>query len=658
MLEQKLKYADVHVGLPVEGPFTYIIPSDFILVTGCRVVVPFGKRKITGYVVNLHNNKPQNFKLKSILEIIDYDPIFDHKLERLAKYVAANYICSVGEVMSVALPSGISAKNRYKEVYNQDAEYEVDLTDAQSMVSRNIIDDYHNKNYLHLIYGITGSGKTEVYIDIAKEIIKQGKSVIYLVPEISLSSQIYQRLLLAFKDELVIYHSNLTKNQRLHNWKKFKTGEAKIAIGTRSAVFMQADDLGLIIIDEEHDGSYKEHSTPRYNARRVALYRSKTENALLVLGSATPSVETLYSAENNVIKMHRLESRFGKAVLPQIEVVEIQASKPDMMLSSILKIYTKEAVDNNKQAIYLLNRRGFSPIFLCGDCKTKLECPHCNISLNYHNDGLLVCHYCGYKIVTPDTCPECGHDELVKVGAGTQRVEEVVFETFHSYKIFRLDQDTSRKKETIHQLVKKMESGEIDILLGTQMVSKGFDFKNVAIVGVLLADIGMSLPDFRAIERIFSLLMQVAGRCGRGDTPGKVIIQTLNKDLDFFKYLVNHDYCSFYKKEIEVRKMLDYPPFARIVRLLVRGTEEAQVARDIDKVSQIITQKGKPNSSEFVLLGPSPAPLSKIGGNYRYHIILKSRNLDLLREIAKYVYSKINSNKTYLEIDVDPYDML
>lgn len=651
-------FADVYVPLPIEGPFTYKIPQKFDVKIGCRVKIPFGRRQIVGFVIKIHNNQPKDFKVKEIYELIDETQIFDNRLISLAKYTASTYICSTGEVLATALPSATSDKNRYKENFDSSLEYSIKLTDEQREVSDSILEAHSKGESAHLIYGITGSGKTEVYIDIAKNFLEKNQSVIYLVPEISLSSQIYKRLLAAFKDDLVIYHSNLTQNQRLNNWKKFYSGEAKIVIGTRSAVFMQCPELGMIIIDEEHDGSYKENSTPRYNARRISLYRAKIDKSLIVFGSATPSIESLYSAEKNIFKMHKLNGRYGKATLPEIEVVNVNSSRPDKMLSTGLKLHTKKALDNGHQAIYLLNRRGFSPIVLCDDCSTKIECPHCNISMNSHNDGLLVCHYCGFKIITPEKCPECGHDKMVKVGAGTQRIEEVVDKTFHNYKIFRLDQDTSRKKETIFDLVKKMENGEIDILLGTQMVSKGFDFGKVAIVGVLLADIGMNLPDFRATERIFSLLMQVAGRCGRGEVPGKVIVQTLNSDLEIFDFLKNHDYTSFYNREIEIRKVLQYPPFSRITRLLVRGLEESYVKRDIEIIAEIANKLIKNDSDKILLLGPSPAPLSKIGGNYRYHIILKSKNSNIIKEVVKEIYSTFKTKDTYLEIDVDPYDML
>ncbi|MGL4370490.1 MAG: replication restart helicase PriA, partial [Spirochaetota bacterium] len=301
-------------------------------------------------------------------------------------------------------------------------------------------------------------------------------------------------------------------------------------------------------------------------------------------------------------------------------------------------------------------RRGFSPIVLCDSCGDKIQCPDCSISLNFHANGSLVCHYCGYTRALPERCPSCSKEALVKVGSGTQRMEEVVEKTFHTCRIFRLDQDSSRKKDTAYDLVEQMNAGEVDILLGTQMVSKGFDFPNVTVVGVLLADIGMSLPDFRASERIFSLLMQVSGRCGRGEDPGRVIIQTLQEESELLAFVKAHDYDGFYRRELSMRKMLGYPPFSRLARLLVRGKDEDKVREAIARVEEAVSAALEGTPSQ--MLGPAPAPLEKIGGNYRHHLIIKAKSTEILKTAARAAYAAYKGTEPYLEIDIDPYDML
>ncbi|MBP7585342.1 MAG: primosomal protein N', partial [Spirochaetes bacterium] len=532
-------------------------------------------------------------------------------------------------------------------------------TGEQRAVHDAILEARDAGKLLHLVHGITGSGKTELYITLARRLMDQGLSVIYCVPEISLSSQIYERLHAVFGQELVIYHSGLTAPQRLHAWKRFYEGGARIVVGTRSAIFMQCPRLGMMIIDEEHDGSYKEHSTPRYNARRVALWRSRSENALLVLGSATPSVETLYAAGRGVFAMHRLAERFGGAALPEIEIVKLRgAKKPGLLLSNTLKVAAKRALDRKEQVILLLNRRGFAPVVLCESCGATVSCPQCDISLNLHRDGRLLCHYCGYTRPVKTECAACGAKTLVNLGSGTQRMEETVVDTFRDAKIFRLDQDSSRKKGASYDLLEKMKGGDIDVLLGTQMVAKGFDFPNVSVVGVLLADIGINMPDFRAAERVFALLTQVAGRCGRGDKPGRVIVQTVNDEHPLFAFLKNHDYEGFYRGEIESRRALRYPPFTRIARLLVRGVSEPRVAETTGLLATELRRLAADSHSAAEILGPSQAPLAKISNNYRWHIIVKSSDMDGARDIIRRARDSVQARDVYLEIDMDPFDMM
>ena len=647
-------YAEIAVNTPVNRTFTYGIPRGMCIKPGVRVTVNFNGRVMTGYVISTHDREPEGFEVKDIVSIIDEDPVFDHRLIELASYISDSYISSIGETLSKALPSGVSRKVRSSgRPLKVPMPGPISLTPEQEKVFSDIISSGVSA---HLIFGITGSGKTEIYIKAALDTIAQGRSVIYLVPEITLSSQIFDRLQRVFGDELVLYHSGLTPNRRFESWMKFQSGEAKIAVGTRSSVFLQAPDLGLMIIDEEQDSSYKEQSSPRYNAKRVAYYRSVKEKATLVLGSATPSIETMHSAESGKIKLHKLEERYGGASVPEIEVVKVKGRGDE--ISPRLKLFTNRAVKKGNQAVYLLNRRGFAPFVLCEECGTAVECPHCSIGMNYHRNRGLLCHYCGYMSDVPETCGKCGSGAIVKLGSGTQKIEDIIQGEFPGYRIFRLDQDTARKKDTAAELIEKMEKREIDILLGTQMVSKGFDFHGVTVAGIIMADIGLNMPDFRSTERVFSLLLQLAGRSGRGEENGKVIIQTLNENNPIYDYLKKQDYTGFYRSELDIRRMLDYPPFSRLARIVFRGRNEEEVSKTADRVGEEIERLLFSEKPEVMKLGPAQAPFVKIGGNYRYHIILKGRRLSELQKLLNEIMANYRSKSVYAEIDIDPVDML
>lgn len=645
-----MKYADVYLPVPKDGSFTYIIPEQMNIVPGVRVVVPFGRRNLMGFVANTHNNKPQGFALKEIAENLDEAPIFGEALMALATYVARTYIATMGEVYAMALPGSGSGESRYKKPFDSQP-YDFSLNEEQQRIFDAIIGGDKKE---HLIFGVTGSGKTELYMALAREVIKGGGSVIYLVPEITLSSQVYQRLDRVFGDDLTVYHSGLSPNQRIDHWRAFYRGEKKIVIGTRSSIFMQAPKVGLIIIDEEHDSSFKENSTPRYNAKRLALFRSHHEGAYVVMGSATPSLESYYASLSGLLTLHTLKSRFGGAGLPDIDIVDI--SEDDSGISSKLRVLTTEAIRRKEQVVYLLNRRGYSPVMMCGECKKRVECPDCSVTLNLHNDGLLKCHYCGYSVARVDSCPNCGSKDFITIGTGTQRLEEQVEKIFPTYKVYRMDRDSTKRKKDIYDIISMMDKGEIDLLVGTQMIAKGFDFQNISLVGILMADIGLNLPDFRATERIFSLLTQVAGRCGRGEVKGRVVVQTLDPEHYLFDFVKKQDYRGFFEREIALRKMMFYPPFARLVRIVIRGKDEAKVSKHAATVGTFLNAQNNPEIVQ--LLGPSPAPFTKMGGNYRYHIILKCTKITKVQGLLFETRWKFSVPDLYLEFDIDPADLL
>ncbi|MDA3899267.1 MAG: primosomal protein N' [Spirochaetes bacterium] len=646
-----MKYADVFLSVPQDSFFTYSIPENMHVTKGVRVVVPFGKRTLPGAVITTHNKKPMGFAVKPILEFLDDQPLFSDTFVELCDYTATTYCAARGEVYALALPGRGSGVSRYKDPFIVEP-YSFKLSDKQQSVCDEIL---KSATQAHLLFGVTGSGKTELYMELALRQIAAGKSVIYLVPEITLSSQLHQRLLAVFGDDLVLYHSGLTPNQRAHHWKLFYTNKKKIVVGTRSAIFMQAEKLGLIIIDEEHDSSYKENSTPRYSAKRLALYRMKREGCTVVLGSATPSIESYFAAKTGVLHYHELNERFGNAGVPQITTVDVGDSKEG--ISNLLRVETTEAARRGEQSVYLLNRRGYSPVLLCGDCKKRVECPDCCVSLNYHSDGFLRCHYCGYSVVSFTRCPSCNSENLKKIGSGTQRVEEHIETLFPSLRVYRLDRDSSKKKGAIVDLIERINQREVDVIVGTQMIAKGFDFHHITVVGILMADIGMNLPDFRSTERIFSLLMQVAGRCGRGELPGKVIVQTLDPQHYLFEFVRKQDYSAFYEHEIKLRKMMNYPPFVRLIRVVMRGKNEGAVLKVSDDIGDYL--KSAVSAVKGVqVLGPAPAPFTRLGGNFRYHIIVKIKAGVCIREHLLQLVKKFKKPDLYLEIDIDPVDLL
>lgn len=654
----KITAAEIYINTPVDRPFTYRVPEDMKLIPGMRAMVNFRGRKVTGYVtaVGDFSEPDAGYELKDVIAPVDDIPVFDERLVELVRYVSNMYFSSMGEAFGKALPSSESSRTRQGYAGNT-SQPRPAIKSGLTTGQREVFDSIASSDPSpHLLYGITGSGKTEVYIEMARKVMEAGRSVIYLVPEISLSSQIYDRLHQVFGQSLILYHSMLTPNQRLLNWKKFMSGEAKIAVGTRSAVFMQAPDLGLIIMDEEQDGSYKEQSSPRYSARHIAFYRAKKEKAHLILGSATPSIETLYAAERGGIRLHTLSERYGNADLPGIEIIRVKGGGDE--ISPKLKLYTKRAVSSGKQAVYLLNRRGFSPLVMCEDCGKAFECPHCSIAMNYHRDRGMLCHYCGSARPVPGRCSACGSEAMVHVGSGTQRIEDMLSAEFPGYRIFRLDQDTARRKDSVPELVERMEKGAVDILLGTQMVSKGFDFPGITVAGILLADIGLNMPDFRAQERIVSLLIQLAGRSGRGGGESRVVVQTFNESHDIFAYVKKHDYTAFYRAELQVRKMLGYPPFTRLARLVFRGKNEEEVSDVARGLGEVVDMLISSRKLKVEKLGPASAPFAKIAGNYRYHIILKASGTAELVPLVREAIADFKSGQVYIEVDIDPVEML
>jgi len=545
------------------------------------------------------------------------------------------------------------------------AEFEaqhVILTEEQRTAVATIIKEFDSPKRPFLLHGITGSGKTHVYIELASKVLELGRNVIIMVPEIALTPQTIRRFKSALGDVVTVIHSHMSDGERRDSLEELVTGAKRVVIGVRSAVMAPLSNPGLIIVDEEHDGSYKQSDLePRYHARDVAVMRGRLQNALVVLGSATPSLESYQNALTGKYVMLRLLERFGPATLPTVRIADMRNEHECnnwQPLSRALIDAISSTVQNNRQIILLLNRRGFSTMLLCRECGYTLHCPNCSVTLRYHRaDTALKCHICGYRQDAPDCCPKCGGHAIKYKGTGIQKIEEFLTETFPGVRILRMDQDTTRRKGAHATILQKFADQEADILLGTQMVSKGLDFPNVALVGVVAADTGLHLPDFRASERTFQLLTQVSGRAGRSDSCGEVIIQTYSPEDYAIKYAAAHDYTGYFGIENDNRRQLGYPPWGRLVRITVQGRSEKDVTTLISGIAARIRSVA---DKSITLLGPSPAVLERMNNESRYTILLKSPTAAHLGALLRDLRTKFRKIPAELNmiIDVDPVNML
>ncbi|MGH9654594.1 MAG: replication restart helicase PriA, partial [Bryobacteraceae bacterium] len=513
-----------------------------------------------------------------------------------------------------------------------------------------------------LLQGVTGSGKTEVYLRSIEATLAAGKNALLLVPEIALTPAMAGQFFHRFGDQVAILHSAFGDAERAGQWRRIRDGRARVVVGTRSGVFAPVQNLGLIVVDEEHDASYKQQETPRYHGRDVALMRAKEAGALAVLGSATPSIETRWNAEHGKYTLLMLPERIARRPLPQVELVDmrtefLETRKQATFSRRLLEAMTKR-LELREQTILLQNRRGFSSFMVCRACGERLECANCSVVLTHHRrDRRMLCHYCGYAEKIPAQCPKCGSDYIQFLGAGAERVEEELHLHFPQARVARLDRDTASGKGAFERILQQFRDGEIDILAGTQMIAKGHDVPNVTLVGVVLADIGLSMPDFRAAERSFQLLTQAAGRSGRGAVPGQVIVQTLNPGHYAIRLAAEQDYEGFYSKESGFRKWLRYPPFAACASLLVRAQKQEEALRMATELGRELT----PPPEGVRVIGPAEAPVLRVRDEFRYQILLKAPVRRTLRETVNRLRSFAERQKwsaTSLAIDVDPISLM
>lgn len=697
--------------------FDYIVPSD--VKAGMRLFVPFGKsgRRTLGIVTEVADNdfESRDYQLKEISQIIDKSPLITEELLELAEFIKNHCFCSHFQALNAIIPKEKKEKiakwvKLIKEEENLSPNQKIIIemlknvgqiklaelvaassslrSAASSLAKKGIIeifdaenpkqafnaDDYKSTKPLELtleqqaalnailssngkflLHGITGSGKTEVFLQAIAEIIKKGKQAIVLVPEISLTPQAMERFIGRFGNRISVLHSSLSSSEKLYEWKRILKGEVDIAIGARSAIFAPFKNLGLIIIDEEHESAYKSDSAPKYKAHEIASWRADKNNAKLILASATPSMSTFYRAQMGDYKILTLKKRATNALLPEVEVVDMRlqlAMSNKSMFSKELENEINERLAKKEQTILFLNRRGYNVFVSCRSCGDAIKCPNCSVTLTYHKYlNRLICHYCDYSMPMVESCPGCKSPYIRHFGDGTQKLEEEIKAKFPSATTLRMDADTTRTKGSHQTILDKFKNDKIDILIGTQMVTKGLDFANVTLVGVMSADLQLNMNDFRAFERTFCQLTQVCGRAGRGQSAGKAILQTYQPEHFVIELAKHHDYINFYKKEITTRKSFNNPPFCDILMFTAVGDNESILESSLVEAIRMLGGK-------MQIVPPSPAPISKIKGLARWRTLIKCNADYLLRvKIAKILEHFKNNKALIFSADINPNSM-
>ena len=546
----------------------------------------------------------------------------------------------------------IDKVNKYRININKNNLIKKELTSDQQLVVDSVSNSF-GKSEVFLLHGVTGSGKTEVYMELIERVVKKGKCAILLVPEISLTHQIVSRFYARFGSDVAIFHSALSDGEKYDEYHKIMNGDVHIVVGTRSAIYVPFSNIGIIILDEEQSSNYKQDCNPRYHARDIAIERSKYHNCPVLLGSATPSLESMARAKKGVYTLLTLSKRIGKSVMPTTKVIDMQEEykKRNMIISDYLDEKIKEKLEKKEQILLMLNRRGFSTIVTCKNCGYTFKCPHCEISLTYHkSSNNLRCHYCGYTINNPRVCTNCGEESLTNFGLGTEKLEEEINKRY-GVKTVRMDADTTSKKGSQDEIIKQIENEDVSIIVGTQMISKGFDFPKVTLAAIINADDSLNIPDFRSGENTFELITQTIGRAGRASDGSDAVIQTFNSDNKIIEYAKNNDYESLYNYEMNIRKILKYPPYFYLTRILITSKDYNEASKEISKVKSYLDKK----LNNVIILGPTTASMFKLNNIYRFQIILKYKNYNLIKDELKYlddVY-KFN-NKVNIEIDNNP----
>ena len=739
-------YCDVSLPLPLDQPFTYRLPETLRhrVRTGCRVLVPLGKRTLAGVVLRAHAEETQpSPATKEVLRLLDEEPVLEADLLHLGRWISSYYCAPLGETLRAMTP--LAADIRRGKVYSltsagHDAarQFHFDgeepdpagqllrLLDARPLTAAylarkvekaaSILRSLEKKGLVEsedrtaerrhrapaaetpaspplpprpphalnphqqqafdcirdalqagafrpfLLEGVTGSGKTEVYLRAIDAALARGRSALMLVPEIGLTPAVAAQFHQRFGERVAILHSAFHDTERAQQWRRIRAGAAGVVIATRSGVFAPLQNLGLIVVDEEHDQSYKQQESPRYHGRDVAVVRARDSRAVIVLGSATPSLETRYNAERGKYTRLELPERIERRPLPEVALIDMRQefleTRKQATFSRALVDAVTARLANGEQTMLLMNRRGFSSFAACRACGERLECANCSVTLTYHRrDRRMLCHYCNYQARVPDRCPKCDSEYMQFLGAGSERVEEELHAAFPRARIARLDRDTVRGKRDYETILSGFREGSFDILVGTQMIAKGHDIPNVTLVGIVNADIGLGLPDFRAAERTFQLLTQAAGRAGRGETPGIVLVQTINPEHYAIRCAAAQNYEMFYAKEIEFRRMMWYPPFGALANVVVRAAREEDALARSGALGRLL----QPAPEGVKVLGPAPAAMARLKNEYRYQMLLKtstrSRLSEILAEIRGFAVAE-HWPAASLFIDVDPMSLL
>lgn len=670
-------FADVTLPIAFDS-FTYLVPSELEnkVRRGSRVVVPLGKNKIyTGVVLTLHSNTPQGVELKSIIEVLDEQPAVNELQLRFWQWMASYYICPLGDVMKAALPGAMKPKDeealkeknkkrRSAEAHSAEAETSPlsTLSPFQQQAMESIEKSFSEKN-VTLLHGVTSSGKTEIYIHLIHKCLQEGKQVLYLLPEIALTTQITERLRRVFGDKMGVYHSKFTEAQRLDIYKRQASAcPYQLILGVRSGIFLPFSNLGLIIIDEEHEHSYKQQEpAPRYHARSAAIMLAHMAGAKTLLGTATPSFEVYHMARKERYGYVQLTHRHRDMQLPTVEVIDTKEAKRKKLMkgafSPRLIEAMREALGKKEQIILFQNRRGFSSFIECKQCGWVPRCPHCDVTLTLHKKtATLTCHYCGYTTHIPAQCPACEETAFTDIGVGTEKVEEQIAKLFEGAATLRMDLDTAKTRLQHERIISDFAHHKADILIGTQMVTKGLDFDNVSVVGILDADSMLNLPDFRSYERAFQTLSQVAGRAGRNRKPGLVILQTRSADSDIIRHITNNDYWQMFYEQMSERQLFNYPPFRRLINVYLRH-------RDDQLLDHLADNMGERLRAVFGdrVLGPECPPIARMHSLYIRKIMLKIEHQASVTQVREALLS-IQSQMLAMPIakslniyyDVDP----
>ena len=704
----------------VDKIFDYSVPKELedSMQVGIRVLVPFGRQTLEGFVLEIKDSSP--LELKEVYSIVDYDIVLNKELLALGKEIQKDTLSTLISAYQVMLPKALKAKagttirKKFHTFYQlEQRDYlgtslpqkkilelfhdrkmipkeeltSISLSALSTLVEKKVllpvfIEDYRLKYEVHkeskkvltplqqevvtkviqgdyrkpfLLFGVTGSGKTEVYMNIIEHVLNQGKTAIILVPEISLTPQMVEQFSNRFGNQIAALHSALSDGEKYDEWRRIARGEASIVIGARSAIFAPLKNIGIIIMDEEHSDSYKQgDKDPRYHARDIAIWRAKYHACPVLLGSATPSLESMARAQKGVYQLLTLTERVNGRKLPDVEIIDMnqEAKKSSSHLTVQLLNEINDCIDRGEQAILFLNRRGFSTFVTCKNCAETIKCPHCDITLTYHKSNrMLRCHYCGYATPLPKVCPNCGEEALSDLGVGTEKIEEELHNLLPYAKVLRMDVDTTSRKGAHKKMIDAFRGHEYDILLGTQIVAKGLDFSDVTLVGVINADTSLNIPDFRSSENTYSLLSQVAGRSGRSSKQGKVLIQTFNPDHYAISYVKRHDYLGFYKEEMVIRRKLGYPPYYFLCYIKISGRDSKYIYQEALKIKQSLDR----SLEHTTILGPTSLPIFRVNNIYRYGIILKYKREDKLRSELSHIknHYKINS-KVRIDIDFSP----